>query len=127
MIKRVLIVDDSSTARLVIKRCMEMTINYDVEFLEATNGVDALEVLKSEQIDLVMSDINMPEMDGIQLLNRLKSSPRLNELPVIIISSVIHTGIEEKLITSGALSVVRKPISPIMHAGAIESWTSNRE
>lgn len=66
-------------------------------------------------------------MDGKQFLYRLKSSPRLNEFPVIIISSIIHTGIEEELITSGAVSVITKPISSTILAGAIESLKLNRE
>ncbi|MCP4613161.1 MAG: response regulator, partial [Planctomycetes bacterium] len=88
--KRIVIADDSSTARMFIKRCMEIAGCQDSEFVEAENGKEAIEHLKASPTDLLISDLHMPEMDGLALLKHVKSSPRLHEIPVIIISSAAN-------------------------------------
>jgi two-component system chemotaxis response regulator CheY len=73
---RVLIVDDSSTIRLIVRRCLEQAELGVEEILEASNGEEALVVLAKQTVDVVFSDINMPRMDGIQTpsnLGRFKS------------------------------------------------------
>ncbi|MCD4693730.1 MAG: response regulator, partial [Calditrichales bacterium] len=83
MINRVLIVDDSKTARSIIRRSLEICGLQDAEIGEASNGREALQTLKTTEYDLVFTDLNMPEMDGEQLLKRMKSSPKLLDVPVI--------------------------------------------
>ena len=127
MFKRTLIVDDSSTARMVIRRCLEIGVPYNMEFFEAINGIEALAILKKEDVDLILTDINMPEMDGRQLLRRIKSSPRLNTIPVVVISSIANPGIESKLLSGGEVAVITKPMSPMVLAEAIESLDITEE
>ncbi|HED09497.1 MAG TPA: response regulator [Caldithrix abyssi] len=107
---RILIVDDSSMARTLIRRSLEVCGFDDLNVLEASNGVNAMEVLKNNPIDMVFTDLNMPEMDGEGLLKRIKSSPRLNHIPVVVISSKKSSATERKLIADHAVAVLAKPI-----------------
>jgi len=111
MIRRILIVDDSVFARSMIRRKLEILKFKEVEFLEAGNGVEALDKLKSQEFHLVFTDLNMPEMDGAQLLKRIKSSPKLMDIPVIIISSLNNSTKEQQLLSEHALKVFSKPLS----------------
>lgn len=125
--KRIVIADDSGTARLFIKRCLEIAGFDDAEFLEAANGREALELLKSAPVDLVVTDLIMPEMNGVSLLKRIKSSPRLHEIPVIVVTSAANPQKIEELKSMQALAVVSKPISPPDVAEAIQPLLSEEE
>ncbi len=111
MIKRVLIVDDSSTARSIIRRTLEISGMDEIEIGEAANGIEAMEILKTNKYDLVFTDLNMPEMNGEQLLKRIKSSPKLNDIPVVVISSMTNESKENKLLSEHAAKIFPKPLS----------------
>ncbi len=113
---RVLIVDDSSTARSLIKKSLNICGLAASRYLEATNGKEALDILKNEKVDLVLTDVNMPEMDGVNLLRRIKSSPRLFDVPVVVITSLKNHTAEQILKKERASAVLGKPLSiPEMH------------
>lgn len=105
-----LIVDESAVARKMIKRSLEIVGLQDSDFSEAENSVEALEILKDSEFDLVCTDLNMPEMDGTQLLKRIKNSPKLTDTPVII-SSLTNATREKQLLSDHALKVFKKPLS----------------
>jgi two-component system, chemotaxis family, chemotaxis protein CheY len=121
MIERILIVDDSLTARMMIRRCLEIAGFASARFREASHGREALALLKEEAADLILTDLNMPEMDGKSLIRHLKSSPRLNAIPVIVISSITNESEEEALRSRGVAAVIRKPMSPMVIMEAIHS------
>jgi two-component system, chemotaxis family, chemotaxis protein CheY len=125
--KRIIIADDSGTARMFIKRCFEISGCQDVEFLEAVNGLEVLAHLKKTSVDLIVSDLHMPEMDGTELLKRIKSSPRFHETPVIIISSAANPKKVEELKELQALDVLSKPVSPASVSKAIKPLLKNPE
>lgn len=108
----ILIADDSSTARMIIRRCLEIAGCSESRFLEASNGEEALAIVQKENIDLLVTDLNMPVMDGRQLLHSIKSSPLFNTLPVLVVTSLGNPAIEIDLLAQGADKVVPKPISP---------------
>jgi len=108
---QILIVDDSAMARALIKRCLEICGFENLEVSEAVNGESALEILKEKSFDIVFSDQNMPKLDGEGLLRRIKSSPKLNHIPVVIISSKTNSATERKLIADHAEAVLSKPLS----------------
>jgi two-component system chemotaxis response regulator CheY len=110
MPKRILIVDDSAIARSIIKRSLEICGFDETEVLEAGDGNEALATLKNEDVDIVFTDLNMPDMSGEQLLKRIKSSPKLFEIPVIIITSMKNPAKEKKLISEHAAAVLAKPL-----------------
>ncbi|MCB0281025.1 MAG: response regulator [Calditrichae bacterium] len=108
---QVLIVDDSSMARTLIKRSLEICGFENMEISEAPNGKEALDIMKNKPFDLVFTDLNMPVLDGEGLLKRIKSSPKLNHIPVVIISSKTNSATERKLIADHAQAVLSKPLS----------------
>jgi two-component system chemotaxis response regulator CheY len=112
MIDNIIIVDDSKTARMVIKRCLEIAGFHGATFLEAANGKEALNIAKGHDVGLIVTDLNMPEMDGTSLLKHVKASPRLHELPVIVITSLGNPAKVEELKALGALAILNKPVSP---------------
>ncbi len=112
MSKDVLIVDDSATMRKMIRKVMEMA-GLDVgEFHEAGNGIEALAVLSDCEVDAMMVDINMPTMNGIQLLARMKQSDQLKDIPIVIVSTEGSKQRIDDLMKSGAFGFIRKPFQP---------------
>ncbi|MDL1970001.1 MAG: response regulator [Candidatus Desulfofervidaceae bacterium] len=108
----VLIVDDSGAMRKIIKKTIQIS-GFDVDnFYEAGNGKEALEVLKNNWVDVVLTDINMPEMDGITFLKRLREDETLQGLPVIVISTEKRDQKVQDAISSGARGYVKKPFRP---------------
>jgi len=96
----VLIVDDSSTMRSVIKKIIKVS-GFDVgTFLEAGDGVEALEVLQQDWVDLVLSDINMPNMNGLELIGKMGEDDMLKSIPVVMVTT---EGSGEKIEKSKAL------------------------
>jgi len=103
-----LVVDDSKLARLNLLKSLKANIE-DVEVFQATNGLEALEVMKIESIDTVFLDLTMPEMDGYQALPKLL---QLNpNAKVIVVSADIQTKSKERVIALGAKLHVQKPIN----------------
>lgn len=110
--KRILVADDSATARMLIIKCLEIIGFAGAEIIEAENGKSALLAVKAQQVDLLLTDLNMPIMDGETLLRWVKSSPKLNYLPVVVITSVGSYAKELQLLELGAYKVISKPITP---------------
>lgn len=110
--KRIVIADDSGTARMMIRRCLEIIGLSEAQFAEAENGKEALALVKKEPADLLVTDLNMPIMDGEALLKWVKASPRLFDMPVLVITSAGNPAIAENLLEIGAFAVVNKPINP---------------
>ncbi|MCG8671359.1 MAG: response regulator, partial [Pseudomonadales bacterium] len=96
MFNRILLVDDSLSARMIIRQYLEIVGCQGAEFTEASNGKKALEILKEQKFDLIVTDMNMPVMDGNEFLHRLKASPKLQAIPVIIVSSAANKDNEER-------------------------------
>lgn len=108
----VLIVDDSSSMRAVIKRTIKLS-GFDVgEYFEAGDGREALEILSGKWVDLVLTDINMPNMNGLELIAEMKKNELLSSIPVIMVTT---EGSEKKIqesIRLGAIEYIKKPFFP---------------
>ncbi len=111
MIQKVLIADDSAIARSIVRRVLEVAGFENLEIREADCGEKALEMLKQSPAELVLTDLNMPQMDGFQLLRRIKASPKLNQAEVIVISSIVTEQKVQELKLNGALEVFKKPLA----------------
>jgi len=111
-VRTVLVVDDSGTARMIIKQCLSIIGLQGKTFLEASNGRDAVEVLQQNAVELVVTDLNMPVMDGEALLREIKGSAIWKRIPVIIITSSSNDAREKNLKEAGAEAVVSKPVNP---------------
>lgn len=84
MRNRILTVDDSKTVRIIVKKAFK---NYDCEILEAANGVEGLAAAAKESPDLILLDVTMPVMDGIEMLTKLKADPTTRAIPVIMLTA----------------------------------------
>ncbi len=108
----VLIVDDSSAIRKILQRVLRQVEAPISEIFEAADGVEALAVLESQKVSFVLSDINMPNMDGLQLLSEIKNRAEFKSLPVVMITT---EGAQNKVLEAvnlGAAGYVRKPFTP---------------
>ena len=118
--KKIVIADDSALARMFIRRCLEIAGLGDSLFYEATDGVEALQRLKEVSADLLVTDLTMPNMDGIELMKRVSASPRLSGLPVLVVTSAGNEEQRHQLYELGATRILSKPISPPMLVEAID-------
>jgi len=108
----ILIVDDSSLTRKRIRRIIEMA-NLDVgQFLDAGNGAEALKILEYSNVDLVLSDLNMPEMSGAEMVHRMKSAQATKSIPVVVVSTESKTARIKELLTEGVKDYLHKPFTP---------------
>ncbi|RLB11622.1 MAG: response regulator [Deltaproteobacteria bacterium] len=112
MTMKLLIVDDSATMRKIIMRGIRQSGFKVDEFFEAGNGKEALEVIESNNVDIVLTDVNMPEMNGLELLEKLRSSSNTQDLPVIMITTEGAESIVEKAKQLGLNGFIRKPFTP---------------
>ncbi len=108
----ILVVDDSRAMRAVIKKIVTMSGFKMDKCLEAGNGREALETLADQWVDVIISDINMPEMNGLELLKCLKADDCYREIPVIMISTDGSTERMRESLVSGARGFIKKPFFP---------------
>ncbi len=108
---KILIVDDTTTARIFAKKCLTGIGFHGAEFIQAKNGIDALEKLNQHDVDLILTDLMMPEMDGETLLTQIKMTERLQDIPVVVVSSAGNLARRELLMEMGAMDVLPKPFS----------------
>ena len=110
----ILIVDDQPSIRVLLKGILSRT-GHDLRFAE--NGLEALEVLEQRSIDLLITDINMPQMDGLELLSRLQNRP---DLPKIVMSAQRPQDIGAKLEAHDVADLFEKPLDIKRLRGRIE-------
>ena len=108
MNKVVLVVDDSSTVRKFVSVSLEMQ---GFKVTSACDGMDALEKLPTKKFDLVITDLNMPNMDGFELIKALRENSEYRDLPVIILTSLSDEASKEQGAKLGVSSYVVKPFS----------------
>jgi two-component system chemotaxis response regulator CheY len=111
MTQKILIVDDSKVSRVIIQRCLEMIVSAESTYVEAANGKEALAEMNEQDFDLVIADINMPEMDGKSLLKWIRSSEKLKGIPVVFVTSTDNPAQVEELKALGANAVLAKPVT----------------
>jgi two-component system, chemotaxis family, chemotaxis protein CheY len=111
MALNVLVVDDSAVMRSMIIKALGLTGLPIREFSQAANGEEALEILTHQWIDLALVDINMPVMGGVELIARIRETPELKDLPVVVVSTESSTTRIAELEQKGA-RFVHKPFSP---------------
>ena len=108
----ILIVDDSKTIRSVVRRVIEMTGVPVAQFLEAEDGEDALTAVDANEVHLILSDINMPNKDGLQFLEELKSTEDGKKIPVIMVSTEASEKKITRAVRLGAEGYIKKPFVP---------------
>jgi two-component system chemotaxis response regulator CheY len=122
---RTLIVDDSSVMRKIVERALRQAGLNGLVVHEAGSGVEGLEVLKSTQVDLILSDINMPAMDGLEFLRQIHAQNLAVGIPVVMITTESSEEHVKQAIEAGAKGYIRKPFTaeqvkervlPLLHA-----------
>src|SRR5947209_13965326 len=109
--RSLLVADDNSMIRIMLSRYITK-LGYQATLAE--NGRQALEKLQAEPFDLVLLDVQMPEMDGYQVLEQLKADPHLRDIPVIMISAVEELESVVRCIELGAQDYLPKPFNPVL-------------
>lgn len=112
MALNVLIVDDSVAIRMILQRALRRTELPVGKVLEAADGYAALEILENEEVSVILSDINMPNMDGMQLLAALKSSDQWTAVPVVMISTESSQTKVMEAVRLGSKGFIRKSFAP---------------
>ncbi len=108
----VLVVDDSNAMRSVVKKVISMSGFKMDHCLEAENGKEALRILEENWVDVILSDINMPEMNGLEFLEELQKEELFKRIPVIIISTESREDRVSEAISLGAKAFIKKPFLP---------------
>ena len=108
----ILIVDDSLPMRLVIKRTLKAAGYGKSEVLEAANGRDGLDLMRNNWVDLVLTDYNMPEMNGLDFLKALKEDELFQDIPVVVISTEGNESRIREFMECGASGYITKPFAP---------------
>jgi CheY-like chemotaxis protein len=108
----VMIVDDSPAMRWFVKRVIALAGFKGTVFLEAADGCEAIDLLRSHSVDVVFADVNMPRMNGEEFLRRIAGDKELYRVPVIVISADASEARQRQLLALGARRCLSKPISP---------------
>jgi two-component system chemotaxis response regulator CheY len=109
---RVLIVDDSSVMRKIVGRSLRQAGLEVQEVLEASNGSEALTVARENSLDLILSDINMPLMDGLEFVRQLRCIEAAQHIPVVMITTEAGEARVVQALSNGASGYIRKPFTP---------------
>ena len=112
MAYNILVVDDSTPMRSVIKKTLKASGFKVGEFFDAANGREALDILRDEWLDLVLTDYNMPDMDGLELINAMKSDEILKAIPVVVVTTEGSQQRVAQFMEKGAAGYIRKPFTP---------------
>lgn len=110
--KKIIVADDSALARSFIIKCIEISGIEDVQFIEATDGNDVLSKVADETPDLILTDLNMPNLNGLELVKEIKANPNAKDIPIIVITSAGNTREREEFLSLGVNQIVSKPITP---------------
>jgi two-component system chemotaxis response regulator CheY len=108
---RALIVDDSSVMRKIVERALRQAGLESLVVHEAGSGTEGIDVLKAKQVDLILSDINMPLMDGLEFLRQIRAQNLAPGVPVVMITTESSEEHVKQAIQAGAQGYIRKPFT----------------
>jgi len=122
--KKILIVDDSSTIRKLINYILRKK---DYQITEAEDGIDALEKLINTKVDLVIADLNMPNMDGIELVKSLRNNYYYIDIPIIMLTTTRDENLRKTALDAGVNLFLNKPIQPNILLYKVESLLEEKK
>lgn len=103
----ILYVEDNVDNRTLVRRVL---LSEDYKLIEAVNAVDALRVLENTKPDLILMDINMPDMDGYTLTSKIKTIPGFERIPILALTANVMRGDKEKTLEAGCDGYIQKPL-----------------
>jgi two-component system chemotaxis response regulator CheY len=110
VIPRILIVDDSPTIRKMVRASLRALESFD--FVEASNGLDAIEQVALGPVALMILDLNMPDMHGVDVLKFIRRHPTLRDVPVVVLTTRGDDSSREAALAAGATQYMTKPFAP---------------
>jgi two-component system, cell cycle response regulator DivK len=119
----ILYVEDNPDNRLLVRRIL---VSADYGLLEAANAAKALELLKDTHPDLILMDINMPDMDGYTLTAKIKAMPGFERVPIIALTANVMRGDKEKTLEAGCDGYIQKPLDIDQLLKEVERFLSRR-
>ena len=119
----VLYIEDNPDNRLLVKRIL---LSEDYELIEATNAFEALRLLENAQPDVILMDINMPDMDGYTLTAKIKSLPGFERTPIVAVTANVMRGDKERTLEAGCDGYIQKPIDIDQLTREIERFMMRR-
>src|SRR5215213_414556 len=119
----ILYIEDNSDNRMLVRRIL---LSQDYSLLEAVDGSDALNVLQSERPDLILMDINMPDMDGYTLTAKIKAMPGFERIPILALTANVMRGDKEKTLEAGCDGYIQKPLDIDQLTREIERFIMRR-
>jgi two-component system cell cycle response regulator DivK len=109
MNKRILVVEDHEDNRRIIR---DLLTKVGFDLIEATTGKQGIAMAEASRPDLILMDIQMPELDGYEATRQIKANPELRKIPIIVVTSYALSGDEIKALEAGADDYLAKPFSP---------------
>ena len=119
----ILYVEDNPDNRMLVRRILTAE---SYKLLEATNAVQAINLLETTTPDLILMDINMPDMDGYTLTTRIRSMPGLERIPILALTANVMRGDKEKTLEAGCDGYIQKPLDIEQLTREIEKFLSRR-
>jgi two-component system cell cycle response regulator DivK len=104
---KILYIEDSSSNRLLVRRIL---LAEDYEVLEAEDGIIGIEIARQEHPDLILMDMNLPDVDGYEMTRRIKATPELAHIPIVAMTANVMEGDREKTLAAGCVGYIPKPI-----------------
>ena len=124
---RTVIVDDSPVMRKIVERTLRQAGIAIGQVIEAGNGSQALDILRQQTVDLVLSDINMPVMDGLELVRHLQSVENARGVPIVMVTTEGGESHVAEAIACGARGYIRKPFTPDQMRRSVLPLLATRE
>ena len=119
---KALVVEDFETMRNIVNKTLN---SLNIKIVEASNGIEALKILDNEPVDIVLTDLVMPEMDGFELCEEIRRRPNIRHLPVIVISTHRDAKYVVQALRCGADDYLTKPFTSALAGRIIERVMSN--
>jgi len=120
----ILYVEDNPDNRMLVRRIL---LSEEYGLLEAQNAAQALEMLKDARPDLILMDINMPDMDGYTLTSRIKTMPGFERVPIIALTANVMRGDKEKTLEAGCDGYIQKPLDIDQLLREVDRFLSRRD
>jgi len=118
-VKKVLVVEDNETNMYLCSRILK---SGGYEVIPATSGEEGIELAIKEKPDLILMDIQLPDMDGLEAVKRIRESETDGKIPIIALTSYAMTGDKEKALSAGCTGYIEKPINPATFLNEIEKF-----
>ena len=118
-VKKVLVVEDNETNMYLCSRILK---SGGYEVIPATSGEEGIELAIKEKPDLILMDIQLPDMDGLEAVKRIRESEADGKIPIIALTSYAMTGDKEKALSAGCTGYIEKPINPATFLNEIEKF-----